>query len=119
MFETNIVVIHDQIPQILIPRCFSQLAPRTREHRNIARVAHIEELYREEEARKTRQVKVKIECHMRDVFFHLSNWRQRKENAFTTNNDENDGQTRARERAPIETNTNFNRHQRWEFETFV
>jgi hypothetical protein len=59
MFETNIVVIHDQIPQILIPRCFSQLAPRTREHHNIARVAHIEELHREEEARKTRQVKVK------------------------------------------------------------
>jgi len=69
MFETNIVVIHDQIPQILIPR-FSQLAPRTREHRNIARVAHIEELYREEEARKTRQVKVKIECHMRVFFSH-------------------------------------------------
>jgi hypothetical protein len=117
MLETNIVVIHDQIPQILIPR-FSQLAPRTREHRNIARVAHIEELYREEEARKTRQVKVKnVTCEF--FFPTLSNWRQRKENALTTNNDENDGQTRARERAPIETNTNFKRHQRWEFETFV
>lgn len=28
-----------------------------------------------------------------------------------------DGQTRARERAPVETNTNFTRHQRWEFDT--
>ena len=115
MFETNIVVIHNQIRQILIPR-FSQLAPR-REHRNIARVTYIEELYREEEARKTRQVKVKnVTC---EFFFPPPPWRQRKENSLTTNNDENDGQTRARERAPIETNTNFKRHQRWEFDTFV
>jgi hypothetical protein len=68
MFETNIVVIHDQIPQILIPRFSHHLAPPRREHHNIARVVHIE-LYREEEARKTRQIKVKILKNVTCEFF--------------------------------------------------